>query len=253
MPAPDSTLPGDFNDIFRQGVLVVGGHAVNLWASYYAHKKDPQLAAFEPFVSKDADIHLRDKDVALGIATAAGWTFRDNPEVRSPILGQIVMIRMGKELTVDVLRSVSGLNKSDLNKTEEIVFKGGIRYAVPAPEIMLKAKIANLVLHDQRDRQDDRHARMMVVCCRHYLVDIFDAMKAGQVKERDAVNRFMSTYDIITSEQAQRADQQHQLGVAAAIPPESQLPKLSEFVRLQAFYHHQVRAKSSRVSNRIRF
>ena len=82
MPGPDATLPEEFNDIFRQGVLVVGGHAVNLWASYYAHRGDRTLAGFAPFVSKDADIHVRGKDVALAVATAAGWKFRENPEVR---------------------------------------------------------------------------------------------------------------------------------------------------------------------------
>jgi len=30
--APESTTPEDVDSIFSQGVVIVGGHAVNLWA-----------------------------------------------------------------------------------------------------------------------------------------------------------------------------------------------------------------------------
>ena len=36
--------------------LIVGGQAVNLWAEIYA-ASEPTLHQFEPFTSKDADIH----------------------------------------------------------------------------------------------------------------------------------------------------------------------------------------------------
>jgi len=248
MSAPESTVPEEFNDIFRQGVLVVGGHAVNLWASYYAHRGDRQLAAYAPFVSKDADIHLRDKEMAMGVAAAAGWSFRDNPEVRSPVLGQIVMVRSGKELTVDVLRTVTGLSEDDLTATEEIQFKDGSRYSVPAPEIMLKAKVANLLFHDQRDRQDVRHASIMITCCRHYLIDTFEAAVSGRIGERDAVDRFMSARNVVSSEQAQQADKRFQLDVASAIPPAEGFSNLTGLTRLQAFYLHQVHRTGPRTS-----
>ena len=53
---PEDTRPQDFEEIFSQRVVIVGGHAVNLWASYYAERDDPILASFAPFTSKDADI-----------------------------------------------------------------------------------------------------------------------------------------------------------------------------------------------------
>ncbi len=248
MSGPESTVPEEFNDIFRQGVLVVGGHAVNLWASYYAHRGDRTLAGFAPFVSKDADIHLRDKDVALAVAAAAGWRFRENPEVRSPVLGQIVMVRAGKELRVDVLRSVTGLTAADLTTTEAITFSDGRSYSVPAPEIMLKAKLANLALHDQRDRQDARHARILVSCCRHYLMDAYAAVAAGRLAERDAVDRFMSARDVIASEPAARMNARHELGISAAIPSAETLAHLSGYPRLHAFYVHQIAPRGPRIS-----
>ncbi len=79
---PDQTKPQDFDPIFSQGVVIIGGHAVNLWASFYANRGDRILAGFAPFTSKDADIFLKDRDLALAVAAAAGWAFRSNPEPR---------------------------------------------------------------------------------------------------------------------------------------------------------------------------
>jgi hypothetical protein len=129
---PEITRPQDFDPIFSQGVVIVGGHAVNLWASYYADRNDPVLAGFAPFTSKDADIYLQDRDLATAIATAAGWRFRSNPEPRSPILGSIVMKRGETELQVEVLRSVTGLSAEELSATEAVIFANRKSYSVSA-------------------------------------------------------------------------------------------------------------------------
>lgn len=100
---PEETQPQDFDPIFSQGVVIVGGHAVNLWASFYADRGDLTLARFAPFTSKDADIFLKDRDLALAVAAAAGWRFRSNPEPRSPVLGAIVMKKGGVERHVRIL------------------------------------------------------------------------------------------------------------------------------------------------------
>lgn len=159
---PEVTRPQDFDPIFSQGVVIVGGLAVNLWASFYADRGDPVLERFAPFTSKDADIFLKDRDLALAVAAAAGWTFRANPESRSAVLGAIVMKRRDVELQVDVLRTVTGLTTDDLAATGSITFANGKSYSVPAPDVMLKAKLANLATHDQRERQDERHVRISI-------------------------------------------------------------------------------------------
>ena len=110
--------PETFDPVFTapQQPTIVGGHAVNLWASYYA-QRDPRLAAFQPFLSKDGDIYASDKELARAIAAAGGWTFVDNPEFRSISLGNIEMKRGDEYLRVDVLRSVYGLSNDDLTHT----------------------------------------------------------------------------------------------------------------------------------------
>ena len=235
---PDETKPEDFDPVFAQGVVIVGGHAVNLWASYYASTGDAALAAFAPFTSKDADIFVRDKETARAIAAAAGWTFRNNPEPRSPVLGAIVLRRGHSELQIDVLRSITGLTAEDLNVTAQITFEDGRSYSVPAPDIMLKAKLANLEFHAQRDRQDERHVRILVKCCEHYLRATAEAAGRGDLEEREAVERFMATHRTIRGGKA--LDARHGLNLAAAIPAKETIARLSGTPRLMAFYAHQI-------------
>jgi hypothetical protein len=237
---PDQTQPQDFDPIFSQGVVIVGGHAVNLWASFYANRGDPVLAGFAPFTSKDADIFLKDRDLALAVAAAAGWEFRNNPEPRSAVLGAIVMKKGGTELQVDVLRSVTGLTSDDLAVTESITFANGKSYSVPAPDVMLKAKLANLATHEQKDRQDERHVRILTRCCAHYLADTFAAMRASNLSEREAVERFMAAHRVITSAKSRALDRRLKLGLPAAIPMRAGLGTMTAFTRLCAFYDHQV-------------
>ena len=239
---PDVTTPDAFDPIFRQGVSIIGGHAVNLWAAYYAERGDKELREFEPFTSKDGDIYLKDPDLAQAIAAAAGWRFVKNPEPRSAVVGMIVMEKAGKVLEIHVMRVVNGLSDADLAKTEELTLKDGTVYCVPAPATMLKSKLSNLDSINQKDgqRQDERHARIMIPCVRHYLADTLEAVRMGTIPEREAVDRFMEAHRITTTAKAQQLDRAHNLKLVAAIPNREVLGNLSELPRLCAFYEHQI-------------
>lgn len=238
MSVPEQTQPGDFDPIFSRDVVIVGGHAVNLWASYYAARGDVVLAGFAPFTSKDADIFVKDKELAMAIAAIAGWEFRNNPEPRSPVLGTIVLRRGDVALQVDVLRAITGLAEADLNITETITFENGKSYSVPAPDVMLKAKLANLKTHDQTDRQDERHVRIMIHVCRHYLMDTVEAVYTGDLTEREVIERFMATLRTIAA--AGKLNESFGLNLGAAIPDKTDLPNLVSLAKLKAFYDHQI-------------
>jgi hypothetical protein len=236
----EATTPDEFDPIFRQGVLVVGGHAVNLWGSYYAGRGDPRLQMFAPFISKDGDVFVRDKELARAVAASAGWKFRDNPEARSPVLGHIYLTQKNGELRVDVLRSVTGLTDEDLSFTAELQFSEGRTYLLPAPHILLKAKLANLAEHNQEDRQDARHVQIMVACNRQYLLDAHAAVRSGAMTERDAVDYFMDALRVIRGPRSSRMDRQHDLRLASCIPSRSEIVGLEAMPRLLAFYTHQL-------------
>lgn len=150
------------------------------------------------------------------------------------------MKKGGTELQVDVLRSVTGLTHDDLAVTESVRFANGKSYAVPAPDIMLKAKLANLSTHEQKERQDERHVRILTRCCALYLADIFTAMQAGRLSERETVERFVAVHRVTTSTKAQGLEKRYELGLSAAVPARASLDALKAFPRLRAFYDHQV-------------
>ncbi|HTH49293.1 MAG TPA: hypothetical protein VMB21_17385 [Candidatus Limnocylindria bacterium] len=228
-----NTIPEDFDPVIRQdGVLLVGGHAVNLWAGYYAGRGDAELAAFAPFTSKDADIFMPDREIALGIAATAGWEFRENPDEAAtmPVMAYITLVRGTETLRVEVLRRVTGLDAAELAETEILSLKSGVRYCVPAPEIMLKAKLANAVMIDQKGRQDVRHVRMMVVCCRAYLEDIAQAVAKGSVSAAEGALRFDAVRRVLACPWAGQTREKYGVNVSAALPPREKLgddPKLN--------------------------
>jgi hypothetical protein len=130
-------------------------------------------------MSKDADIFVKDRHLAVAISAAAGWKFRSSPEPRSPVLGAIVRGKSEVEVQDDVLRSVTGLISDDLVTTESITFANAKNYSVPAPDVVLKAKLANVATHEQHVRQEERHVRILVLCCAHYRLDACEALMAG--------------------------------------------------------------------------
>ncbi|MDR1279875.1 MAG: hypothetical protein LBK99_03520 [Opitutaceae bacterium] len=240
MPEQQQTSPADFDPVFSKGMPIVGGHAVNLWAMLYSNRGDAELEAFFPFTSKDGDIFVKRRELAVTLANEIGWEFHANPEVRSPMLGKIILNRDGRRFEVDVLRSVTGLTDKDFETVNAIPFEDGKIYALPPPDIMLKAKIANAATHDQATRQDVRHIRILLRCCAHYLADAVENVRKGELSERDAIDFFMSAWRVISSERAKAQAVRFDLDLKSAIPPEKSLGDISGLSRLQAFYRHQI-------------
>ncbi|MBC7368849.1 MAG: hypothetical protein H7343_18895 [Undibacterium sp.] len=63
---------------------IVGGQAANPWAEIYV-ASEPELTAFEPFTSKDADIH-GNRELAAILQRRSGWTCRFFDEPRQTFL-----------------------------------------------------------------------------------------------------------------------------------------------------------------------
>jgi hypothetical protein len=155
-------------------------------------------------------------------------------------LGILVMQRGSVALQVDVLRSVTGLSDDDLAATESITFEDGKSYSVPAPDVMLKAKLANLRQHKQEDRQDERHVRILIRCCRQYLQDACEAAQSGQLAEREAVERLMTVKRLISTVEAEELNQKFGLQLTTIIPFRQAFGDLDSLPRIGAFYDHQV-------------
>ena len=92
-----------------EALVVVGGHAVNLWSEYYFALGVKALAAYMPFTSKDLDLIGPAGLLERLHATHKGKLTRSDP--RSPVLGRLDIVREnGSLLRIEVLHGVKGLN-----------------------------------------------------------------------------------------------------------------------------------------------
>lgn len=114
--------------------LLVGGQAVNIWAELFVEAA-PELAEFEPFVSRDADI-FGTRSLAAALAVRAGWDCRTaKPEtVTAAIL--VKSASDGSSLVVEVLDEVNGLTDADLTLHAVVEARTGERYRVLSPLVM---------------------------------------------------------------------------------------------------------------------
>jgi hypothetical protein len=199
--------------------LIVGGQAVNLWAEIYA-AAEPELQAFEPFTSKDADIH-GNRELASILQRRSGWTCRFFDEPRQTAVAILTKPVEGaaSTLTVEVIRSVFGLNTDDLGRNLVRELRPGENYRLPDPFVMLKAKLANVAhLSVEKRPQDLKHARMLLPICRAYFLELHAAIGRPDMSERNFLGAAAYATEIITSADARTVASRHGLDFLTIFP-----------------------------------
>ena len=204
---PDSEV-SDFADILfpQEGSdppVVVGGHAVNIWALYFLSKGVNGLAEYLPFTSKDLDL-IGTLDFLRRLERRFKGELTRSPP-RSPVLGRLDIPRAdGRVLRIEVLHTVQGLGPGELSRTTDLRV-GGMQARVLHPHLILKAKISNSVGIDQAGRSDVKHVRMMVLCVRRVVEELIEDVAAGRIPERTAVNLLGEIREIVDSPEAEKA------------------------------------------------
>lgn len=169
--------------------LLVGGHAVNLWAWFFRRSIGKDLDQWLPLTSKDLDL-IGTVALLNELKLRFGGNYRLSGP-RSPVVGQLVVRLGGKDLKIDVLKDVFGLSPKDLAiqaPVIEVEDRDGIFSARVLPSIvLLQAKIANVARLDQTDRNDLKHVSLMLLVVRAYLSELIEATEAGLIDSRIAI------------------------------------------------------------------
>lgn len=203
----DSELE-DFAEILRtedsNGIpVIVGGHAAGLWSRYFMAGGVTELAKYLPFRSKDLDVVGTNNLLEALHKRFKGRLTRSEP--RSPVFGRLDIPQPGGGfLRVEVLHTVLGLDAKDLARTVRIEIEG-VTGRIPLPHLILKAKLANAALIDQEGRQDVKHARMMLLCVRAFIVELSGKRRAELLGKRALVNLLGEIWDIVNSPVAMKA------------------------------------------------
>lgn len=203
-PRPETQV-ADFAEILlptdgSEPPVIVGGHAVNLWAVYFLSRGVGELSQYLPFTSKDLDLVGTWDLLECLHERLKGKLSRSEP--RSPVLGRLVVSSpSGEELTIEVLHTVNGLDFKELGRTIDLQ-ADDVFGRVLMPHLVLKAKIENAVTIDQTGRNDVKHVGMMILGVRAFITELAAQVAEGEFNARTLVNFLGEIWEIVTSSKA---------------------------------------------------
>ena len=245
MSGSGETEVADFKEILSaefEGALplLVGGHAVHIWASAFADRIGDELKKWMPLTSKDLDL-FGTQEMLAALKCRFGGTYRLSGP-RSPVVGQLTVNISGKDYKIDVLREVVGLHRNELNvdglEHRFLIAGEWIEIRVVPLLKMLRAKITNLANLEQSNRNDFRHVQIMLLVAREHLAGLVEAVEAGHLESRAAIVALEETRKIILSREAVKCQKDHGISYAGIWPHE--LLARAQDQRLLNFARHRL-------------
>jgi len=191
---------------------------VNIWAELYAPMV-PALTELAPFTSKDADIYGT-RALAETLARRAGWDLKTVTERDSIAVAILTKSIDGPDpLVIEVLGEINGLTADDLNKDEIVSLAPGRTYRLPAPAVLLKAKLHNLASLAGFDRpQDLRQTRMLMLIVPRYLNELHAEQRAGTITVENLVGAIRYCRDVVHSGVAGNVARAYRLDFRQLLP-----------------------------------
>jgi hypothetical protein len=245
IPDRQSSEVHDFREILSHEVdgelpLLVGGHAVNLWAFVYREKIGSSLEQWLPLTSKDLDL-VGTNALLESLKKHFGGEYRLSGP-RGPVVGRLVVHLEGETREIDVLREVFGMRRQELEKDSVILHLGteGESNAVRVLPILplLKAKTANLSSLDQSARNDFKHVRLMLLVAKEYLAELVLSAEEGTLGSRATVIALEESREIVLSRQAIKCATDHGVDFASIWP--RQLLEAAKDPRIMNFVKHRL-------------
>ena len=163
--------------------VIIGGQAVNYWAETYL-EKEPGLAQWLPFTSKDIDFQGDRRDV-LRIAKDLGVRAQLPNSREMTALAGIIPFQIGDLRTsIEVVRVFPGMPKSTIEQWALRANRAGKEIRVLDPLSLLDSKLRLALDLDQKERRDVEHLRIMLVCVRAFLRETLRGVEAGALPAR---------------------------------------------------------------------
>jgi hypothetical protein len=229
--------PGEVRDLLMRlsketpDLILVGGQAVNFWSVRY-YEDNEQWNALRPFTSEDIDF-LGSRQDAQSIGTVLeGKVFINQTFDASPNAGVVLVKHNGKQLRIDVLANVFGINAQeivdlaiDFIGTQELE---GIKLKVIDPLLALESKLECLFGLPQEVRQDLKHTHLCVK-----VLDAFLRENCQILPDRVLLGIIERVFKVAMKENGLRAWRQYGIEIEQGIPLD--MLETSGFKKIQRF------------------
>jgi hypothetical protein len=164
-----------------RNLVLVGGQAVNFWASYYGRRL-PEMATGAPFTSKDIDFCGDQHTVQTCAERLQGKARLATFDDATPNSGTIVFVdAAGITRTLDVVSAPFGLNAEEVHSTalpvqilDDAGVITGVTFYVMHPVLSMESRVHNVVgLSASYDTEQGRkQLQASILCAREFLRDV---------------------------------------------------------------------------------
>ena len=234
MPRAYRRPVGDFEALLcaiskqKEPVILVGGHAVNVWALTYQDRLEALLGPLRPFTSGDIDVYASRSALLSIYQELGGKLLLSGPR---EITDGTLVIGVGPETReLDVLRSVNGIPRVEPQSAIAMEVCGQ-EIQVLFPHLLLQAKLDNALHLNQRERQDIKHVKIMALVLREFLTEVVSTTTLDN--EKVALELLQNVLAVLTSENAREFSRIHKLAFDSIMPAEllcnSSLRRLANF------------------------
>jgi hypothetical protein len=163
--------------------VVIGGQAVNYWATRYL-KDEPALLAWQPFTSNDLDFRGNRDDV-MRIAAHLKRSARFPHKKLMTAFAGAILWNIGEGMSaIDLVRHVPGVTTAEVEKLAIAHEFSGQPIRVIDPVSLLKCKLDLAFTVDQSGRRDAEHVRILVICVRAFVRETLRGVEAGELPAR---------------------------------------------------------------------
>lgn len=200
----------------EDGVFIVGGQSLNLWAERYSDRF-PELDAYGPFTSKDID-YFGHRQAAAKLANALdGELLCPSMDDATPNTAVVRATINGRLVVIDFIASVLGIMHVDHLKRHAVQITarmrgvdgshhGSIAIPVMHPVHCMISRIAN-VLSPATRRQDDNAMRQLAASRWVVYGYLQEMLESSEI--RAATDVVQDLYDYIRSDQFGRTAHEH--------------------------------------------
>ena len=225
-----------------RALVLVGGQAVNFWASYY-ERRVPELATEAPFTSKDIDFCGDQRTVRVCAQRLGGTARVASFDDATPNTGTIVFVDgAGVTRTLDVLSAPFGLKAEEVHGTalpvEVIEDSGtgtGVTFYVLHPVLSMESRVHNVIgLAASYDTDQGRKQLSAAVTCAHeFLRDVL----GGHLDVEDPVRTVLTLNERVfrfamRDRHARELYRSRGIDPGAALIDDERLPKAFRTIRL---------------------